>query len=127
MDLPKNEVTIHFEHKSINPPNKNYEGKFIVIGSPTIGMRRRIELEKTRLQGDLINPTDMLGGISAMLANLRVRIIDGPEWWKQSSGGEEIQDEDVLIALFDKVMEAETQWRKNLVETAEVTKAPETT
>ena len=49
-----------------------------------------------------------------ILANLRVRITDGPEWWKQSAGGGTIQDEAVIVTLYDKVMEAEAVWRKKL-------------
>ena len=81
-----------------------------------MGQKHRLELEKTRLLGNYPNPTDGLAGIAIVLANLRVKIIDAPEWWKQSNGGFSIKDEDTLVALYDKVQEAEAEWRNQLAE-----------
>lgn len=114
MDLPKIETVIDFEFTS--ELGKKYEGRFTVLCLLDMGQKHRLELEKTRLLGNYQNPTPELSGIAIVLANLRVKVLDGPEWWKQSNGGYLIKDEDALVTLYDKVQEAETQWRNQLKE-----------
>ena len=114
MDLPKIESVFDFDFTS--ELGRKYDGRFTVLCLLDMGQKHRLELEKTRLLGNYQNPTDGLAGIAIVLANLRVKIIDAPEWWKQSSGGFTIKDEDALVTLYDKVKEAETEWRKQLEE-----------
>jgi hypothetical protein len=115
MDLPSKESAFDFDHTGVDT-SKRYEGQFKVLCLLDMGQKHRLELEKTRLLGNYPNPTDGLAGISIILANLRIKIIDAPEWWKQSNGGYAIQDEDALVALYDKVLAAEAEWRKQMVE-----------
>lgn len=114
MDLPKTESVFDFDFTS--ELGKRYEGRFTVLCLLDIRTKHRLELEKTRLLGNHPNPTAGLTGIAEVLANLRVKITDGPEWWKQSEGGYNIQDEDALVTLYDKVKEAEDKWRASLRE-----------
>ena len=79
-----------------------------------MGQKHQLELEKTMLQADSKAPTAGLSGISNVLAELRVRIIDGPEWWEQSRGGALIDDENVLLALYQKIIDTEITWRQSL-------------
>lgn len=110
MELPKNEATFHFSAEGDTTP-KTFEGEFTVICVPNILQRRSIEIEKSRLMADLTNPTGKLTGLAAVLANLRVRILEGPQWWNDSAGGYNFKDENVLVALYEKVMEQEDEWR----------------
>lgn len=119
MDLPKIESVFDFTHTS-DLGNK-YDGRFTVLCILDLGQKHKLELEKTRLLGSYPNPTDGLYGIAVVLANLRVKIIDAPEWWKQSNGGYNIQDEDTIMALYDKILSAEAEWKKNLKELAQKT------
>ena len=114
MDLPKIESVFDFDFTS--EIGKHYDGRFTVLCLLDMGQKHRLELEKTRLLGNYPNPTDGLAGIAVVLANLRVRIVDSPEWWKQSNGGYNIKDEDALVALYDKVQAAEVEWRTQLTE-----------
>jgi len=115
MDLPSKESVFDFDHTGVDT-GKRYEGQFKVLCLLDMGQKHRLELEKTRLLGNYANPTDGLAGIAIILANLRVKIVDAPEWWKQSNGGYNVQDEDALVALYDKVLEAEVEWRKQMIE-----------
>lgn len=115
MDLPSRESAFDFEHVGADT-GKKYDGQFKVLCLLDMGQKHRLELEKTRLMGNYANPTDGLAGLAVILATLRVRIIDAPEWWKQSGGGFGIQDEDALVALYDKVLGAESEWRSKMVE-----------
>lgn len=114
MDLPKIESVFDFDFTS--ELGKKYDGRFTVACLLDMGQKHRLELEKTRLLGNYQNPTDGLAGIAIVLANLRIKIIDAPEWWKQSNGGFSIKDEDALVALYDKVQGAEAEWRNQLAE-----------
>jgi hypothetical protein len=118
MDLPKNEKTFMFSAVG-DTTGKSYDGEFTVICILNMMQRRAIELEKTRLQADLQNPTDSLYGLSTVLANLRVRIISAPSWWTESAGGFTIQDENICLILFDKVMEQQDLWKQELKKKAE--------
>ena len=113
MDLPKNERTFNFEGTG-DATQAPYEGEFTVLCVPDMRARRAIEVEKSRLSADIANPTDNLAGLSIILANLRVRILSGPRWWEESLGGFQIMDENILVMLYDKVLEQEDLWRASL-------------
>ncbi len=123
MELPKKESVFDFEHVG-GDTGKKYEGSFTVLCLLNMAQKHALELEKTRLLGNYANPTDGLNGISVVLANLRVKIIDAPEWWKQSNGGYAIDDEDTLVALYNKVQDAEVEWRTKLKEKAKAAQEP---
>jgi hypothetical protein len=114
MELPKKEHIFNFDFTA--ETGKKYDGRFTCKCALAIGDKHAVELEKTRLQGNYTNPTDILAGIAQVIANLRVRIIvkDAPTWWEQSNGGMLIDDEDALMALYDKVMEGDRLWREKL-------------
>lgn len=126
MDLPKNEAVFDFNYEGATT-GKKYDGQFTVVCMLNMARKHALEIEKTRLMADFQNPTDGLFGLAVVLANLRVRVTDAPEWWRQSQGGFNILDEDALVALYDKVMEQEAQWRESLKVKATEAQKPETT
>lgn len=113
MDLPSKETTFDFEHIG-EETGKKYEGRFTVLCSLTVGQKHALALEKTRLLGNYPNPTDDLAGLAIILANLRAKIVEAPEWWKQSGGGNSIEDESALVVLYRMVQEAEFKWKEDL-------------
>ena len=119
MELPSKTSVFDFTHEG-ELTGKKYEGQFTVIAALNMGQRHALEMEKTRLLGNYLNPTDALAGMAIILGNLRTKIIDSPEWWRQSNGGLEIMDEDVLVALHNKIKEVEAKWREDLKEKAKV-------
>ena len=56
MELPKNEATFDFDHTGLETGTK-YEGRFTVLCSLSVSKRHELELEKTRLCADYLNPT----------------------------------------------------------------------
>jgi hypothetical protein len=122
MDLPSNQAGFDFDYNS--ELGKKYDGRFTVLCCLNMREKHRLELEKTRLLGNYVAPTDELAGIAIILANLRARIVDGPEWWKQSDGGYNITDFDALTTLFEKVQAAETEWRAKLKEAKKLQEPP---
>lgn len=122
MNFPPTQKTFHFDYTSAF--NNRYEGEFTVKCLLSIGEKHRLELEKTRLLGNMPNPTDELIGIAVILSSLRNKIVDSPSWWAQSRGGDSIQEEDVLAELFAKVQDAETEWRRELIAKTQKTQDP---
>lgn len=113
MDLPNKEKTFTFEHIG-EDTGKEYKGQFTVLCVLNVGQKHALALEKTRLQGNYTNPTDDLAGLAIILANLRAKIVDAPEWWKQSQGGSTVEDESALVVLYRKIQEAEFEWKEEL-------------
>lgn len=113
MDLPKKESTFDFEYQGITT-GREYKGQFTVKCVLNMAMKHQLELEKTRLMADYNNPSDGLAGLAVILSKLRIHIIDAPEWWQQSRGGMAIEDEDLLVALYDRILEAEEKWREKV-------------
>jgi hypothetical protein len=126
MDLPSKERTFDFEHVGAET-TKEYKGRFTVICLLNVGQRHAMSLERTRLLGNYASPIDDLSSYARLLANLRHKIVDGPDWFKQSQGGSLIEDEDCLVALFFKIQEAEAQWREDLKKKTETTPDPVST
>lgn len=113
MNLPAKELVIDFDFIS-QESEEQYKGSFTILCKLTIGQKHLMELEKNRLLGDMVNPTDELMAMAIVLSSLRAKISDGPSWWKDSLGGAKIEDEDVLYALFKATGEAEQKWKDQL-------------
>ena len=113
MDLPSKEKTFDFQHTG-ETTGKEYAGRFTVLCVLNVGQKHALSLEKTRLLGNYQNPTDDLAGLAIILANLRAKVVEAPEWWKQSQGGALIEDEDALVVLYRKIQEAEFEWKEEL-------------
>jgi len=116
MDLPLKQQVFDFEHTT--DLGKKYDGTFTVLCSLNIGQKHALELEKTRLLGNFASPTAGLEGLAICLSNLRIKILNGPNWWLQSSGGATIEDEDALVALYRKLQEVEDKWKDDLLDKA---------
>ena len=110
MDLPKNERTFFFNAVGEYTQQK-FEGEFTVLCVPTMLQRRSIEIERGRITGDMSNPTSNLFSLAIMLGNLRIRILKSPGWWTDSNGGSTLRDDNVVLALFEQVMQQEEDWR----------------
>jgi hypothetical protein len=121
MDLPKNEAIFHVDLEG-DTTYKRYEGQFTVRCVLSAGQRHTMELEKSRLIGSSPQPTDALIGLSEVLGTLRAKIIEAPEWWKQSLGGSSLADENVLMELYTKVADEEVKWRQKVKELANPSK-----
>lgn len=50
-----------------------------------------------------------------VLGQLKVRVIEGPKWWNDSSGGEDLEDGNVIAKVYEEALAAETERRSKLV------------
>lgn len=118
MSLPKNESSFDFDHIG-ELTGKKYEGQFTVKCILDLADKRMLEIEKSRLTADLQNPTGNLSALGSVIANLRVRVMDGPEWFNQSIVTLKILDEEVIFELYRKCLDKSEEWRKKVKEKAE--------
>jgi hypothetical protein len=49
-----------------------------------------------------------------MIAYLRYTITESPKWWKEADLGYELYDENVVKAIYDKMLEFEVEWLKEV-------------
>ncbi len=119
-ELPKNEATFSIDEIGETTGHR-YEGIFTVKCVLSMLDKHRLELEKTRLLADYANPTPHLQAIAVIMANVRARATDSPEWWKQSDFGNKLLDENVIVIIYDKALEAETEWKAKIAKKVEKT------
>lgn len=117
MNLPKNEKTFMFD-KVGEITNFRYEGQFVVKCALSLADKRLIEIEKSRLSMDLQNPTANLDALSRLIANLRVRVISGPEWFNQQVQSMSILDEEIVFEVYSQCLKASDEWLKELKQAA---------
>lgn len=113
MNLPKNEKTFQFD-KVGEVTGFEYRGQFTVKCALSLADKRLIEIEKSRLSMDLQNPTANLDAISRLVANLRVRVISGPEWFNQQVQSMSILDEEIVFEVYSLCLKASDEWMKEL-------------
>lgn len=112
--LPKIERSFEFSH--VGPlSGKKYDGTFTIKCALNVGAKHSLELEKTRLMADYTNPSPGLLTIAVSLSTVRHMIIKAPDWWKDSKeGGELLEEDDVVMQLYDKCIEVQKKWREEL-------------
>lgn len=111
--LPKMEKT--FELDTVGETTGvEYKGQFTAKCVLSIKDRQAVELEKSRLTADYANPSGTLAAIAAMVASLRAKLIEFPDWWKEVNFGSELLDENVLIEIFEKTEDLGKEWRDSL-------------
>ena len=109
MDLPKNEKSFHFKHAG-ELTGRIYEGEFLVKCVLNLADKRTLEVEKSALSLDLTNPSGNLAAISDVVANLRVRVIDSPDWFKQAVNSLDILDDELFFEVYGECLEASAAW-----------------
>lgn len=95
---------------------KPYNGKFLI---KTVLNRRENFLADERrryiLGGNPNSAPPALQGEAYMLGQLFVRIVEAPDWWKQSDSGLDIEDDNVIGELY-KAAEAAASDREKVIQ-----------
>lgn len=104
--LPSNEYTFSVKLKG-EKTKTSYEGAFTVKCLLTIA-----EMSDLGLKIDEYSrgSTTLIQGVALLiraLAELEVRIIKAPSWWKDSNGGRDLMDTNVVYEVFNKALDAE--------------------
>jgi hypothetical protein len=109
MDLPKNEKSFYFRHVG-ELTGRVYEGDFVTKCVLNLSDKRFLEVEKSSLTLDLSNPSGNLSAIGNVVANLRVRIIDAPDWFVQLISSLDVLDDELFFEIYSKCLELSDQW-----------------
>ena len=124
MSLPDRNRQFYFDY--IDEFGNRTEGQFTIKCRLTMRERHMMELEKSRILGGHKGPTNSLMGIAMMVSTLETHIVDAPNWWKQSNYGMDLEDENIVVELYDRVTTEQFDWRNELIEkTIASTKAVE--
>ena len=113
--LPNNESSFHVK-VSGNRTKQSYEGDFIVKTYLT-----NAELIDVGLRFDTYNRGSQTVGtgislLNRAMAELEVRVLKAPSWWKDSDHGRNLFDTNVVLELFNKVMDAESAYGDKMEE-----------
>jgi hypothetical protein len=82
--------------------------------------RFRADEERRRILGiDSNNALAGLQGDALMLGHIAVRVLDGPEWYKNSRGLLELPDSNIIGIIFAKCCEKEDERKKDMMKKSE--------
>ncbi len=84
----------------------------------------RDQLTRDNLRRQLLGPAvgqPLPRALSAanVFSELGVRIVEAPSWWTDNDGGMDLEDDEVVAAVYEKAMEAEEEALKALKKDAE--------
>jgi hypothetical protein len=111
--LPKNEKTFSIDIVG-DTSGQQFAGQFSAKCVLNLAEKRSKELEKTRLLADSANPSNGLSALAEVLAQIRAKLTQWPDWWANLGHGADMLDENVVIHLYDKLSELETEWRNEI-------------
>jgi hypothetical protein len=129
MQLPKNEKSFHYKRLG-EKTGREYEGTFTTRCVLNFQEKRLLEIEKSTITADLSNPTSNLSAIAEVVANLRIRLVEAPDWFKQCIRSLDLLDEEIYFEIYGKCLECEREWMdeikaKSLGEQKAETQAPQ--
>ncbi len=63
------------------------------------------------------NPKDASGRAisqAGILAEIQIRTVDAPHWWKDSNNGLSLFDELIIAKIYDCIVEVENKWKESI-------------
>ena len=112
-NIPKNEKS--FDLTVIGATTGiEYTGRFKAMCVLNITGIHQLELEKTRMMADYQNPTTGLAGVAISIATIRAKLLEWPAWWDDCGRGEGVLDENLITELYTKLIQIESDWKKDL-------------
>lgn len=80
--------------------------------------------EKRRLVigSNPMNALSVLDAEAFMIGQLMVRVLESPQWWKDSSGGLDMDDGNVTSEIFNCAIKAEQNRKDKLIEAGKAAK-----
>lgn len=124
MLLPGNEFTFHFKEQC-KATKEWYEGDFTVKCLLTNEEQSEIALRTDRYNQGSRTLAPQYALFNRTMAELELRIIKAPTWWKESDSGRTLFDADLVYAVFKEAMRAPEEWAKKLEEKTKVVKDAE--
>jgi len=108
--LPDMEFKFNYQGKG-EESGINWTGDF-VYRRPTLRERALIDVMAKRLGGDLATIDRDVAYYNEASAHLRFTLKEYPDWWKDTDFGGSLYDANVIMDLYDKILEFEANWRR---------------
>ena len=119
MLLPiSNEYTFHFSTKGETTGLK-YEGTFKIKCLLTTSEKVDVGLRTDSYNRGSKTVSQGVQVLNATMAELDVRVLDAPAFWKDADYGRDLLDTNIIYEVFKKMTEGEEDFRKRLKEVAE--------
>lgn len=91
----------------------NWAGEF-VYKRPTLQERAMIDAMRARLGNDLRTLAEDVVAFNESLSCLRFTLKEYPSWWKETDFGGSLYDANVVLAIYEKCMEFESNWKEKI-------------
>lgn len=115
MNLPSNEHTFHFKDHG-ERTKQVFEGHFTVKCILTMQESVDVGLRLDALNGGSKTLVPGVQILNRAFAELDVRIIKAPSWWKDSANGRELFDSNIVLGVFDKAIDGERIYEDRIKE-----------
>lgn len=110
--LPSMEKTFNIElNGSIT--GVTFAGQF-TYKKPSLGAKSKIDVMHKSMNGDLRTLDDNTYLFNQAISYLRYSLISFPDWWKETSMGMELHDSNVVIEVYNKCIDFESEFLTKL-------------
>jgi hypothetical protein len=117
MLLPGNEYTFHFKGKGATT-GETYEGDFTVSCLLTNSEQMEVAIRTDRYGGGSKSLPEQYKLMNRVFAELDLRVKKAPTWWKESNGGWDLHDANIVNEVFNEAMKAVEHWTNKLKDKA---------
>lgn len=114
-ELPPNEKSFEIEVARGDTTGTRYVGKFKSVCVQTPKQKSEADLMRARLNGP--NPlqlTEETRLYHVVISELHHRLKAAPKWFREADNGMTVMDMNVLVAIFNECIKAETEWREKV-------------
>lgn len=116
--LPNNEYTFAFKRQG-DVSKEWYEGTFVVKCVLTNSEQIDVAIRTDRYNAGAKNLGEHFKLFNRTMAELDVRIVKSPHFWKENNGGWELLDANIIYEVFAEAMKGQTSWSERLKERVE--------
>lgn len=113
MFLPSTETQVEFECTG-DTTSKRYSGSFTIKCVLNNFESTEVVLRADRYNGGSQTLPVQTALFNRAVAELEMRVKSAPEWWSKSDSGRLIYDQNVVFELFNKILEAQKEWKEKL-------------
>jgi hypothetical protein len=109
---------------TVDVKGENTDRQYTGVFTTKARLTQRDYLLEDQIRRDIIGTnaqaaSAMATGISIAVSYLKVRVLKAPKWWTDSDGGLDLEDDNILAAIYYKAVEAEKEDKKVLADQAE--------
>jgi hypothetical protein len=98
---------------------ENQTGKFVAKKRLSFNDQLRRDNYRRQFLGAAVGePTPRAASMANIFSELIVRLIEAPSWWVDADEGRDLEDENVIIDVFEKAMKIEAEAKAEVAKKA---------